>query len=281
MIKLIECPRDAMQGIERFIPTDIKIRYINALLRVGFDVVDFGSFVSHKVIPQLKDTAKVIGGLDLSSSSSKLLSIVANERGANQATSFDEISIIGFPFSISEKFQLMNTNKTRDAALKTIEKIQRVCLKSGKALRVYLSMGFGNPYGEPFSGEIVLEWAEKLKGMGVEELALSDTIGAANLKDIRALFYLLSQELVGVELSAHFHSLPNSWEEKVSEAYKSGCKSFDSAIMGLGGCPLAKNDLVGNLATENLVNHFSNQLNPCFNLEQFKAAVNLAYEVFE
>tara|TARA_Y100000766_G_C18873163_1_gene589391 strand:+ start:59 stop:904 length:846 start_codon:yes stop_codon:yes gene_type:complete len=280
MIKLTECPRDAMQGIEEFIPTDIKVRYINSLLKVGFDVVDFGSFVSHKAIPQLKDTSKVLKGLDLSSSSSKLLSIVANERGANEAVFFDEISIIGFPFSISEKFQLRNTNKTCETAFKTVEKIQKVCFKSGKALRVYLSMGFGNPYGEPFSSEIVLEWAEKLKGIGVKELALSDTIGVAKPNVIRSLFNLLSQELFGVELSAHFHSLPNSWEEKISEAYKAGCNSFDSAVRGLGGCPLAKDDLVGNLATENLVDYFSNELNPRFNLEQFKASVNLAYEVF-
>tara|TARA_B100000401_G_scaffold150569_1_gene100322 strand:+ start:266 stop:1111 length:846 start_codon:yes stop_codon:yes gene_type:complete len=280
MIKLTECPRDAMQGIKKIIPTDAKVRYINSLLKVGFDVVDFGSFVSHKAIPQLRDTSKVIKKLDLSSTSSKLLSIVANERGVKEAVFYDEISIIGFPFSVSEEFQLRNTNKTRDAALKTVQAIQESCAKAGKKLRVYLSMGFGNPYGEVFNSEIVLEWSKKLKEIGVEELVLSDTVGVAKPDIIRALFNLLPKELGGMQFSAHFHSLPNSWEEKVSEAYKAGCNSFDSAVRGLGGCPLAKDDLVGNLATENLVDYFSNELSPRFNLEQFKASVKLSNEIF-
>lgn len=280
MIKLTECPRDAMQGIKEFIPTDAKVRYINSLLKVGFDVIDFGSFVSHKAIPQLKDTSKVIKRLDLSSTSSELLSIVANERGVKEAVFYDEISIIGFPFSVSEKFQLRNTNTTRDSALKTVQAIQDVCLKSGKKLRVYLSMGFGNPYGELFNSEIVLEWSKKLKEIGVEELVLSDTIGLAKPDIIKELFNLLSKELEGVQFSAHFHSLPSTWEEKVSEAYKAGCKSFDSAIRGFGGCPMAKDDLVGNLATENLVDYFSNELSPRFNLEQFKASVELSNDIF-
>ena len=280
MIKLTECPRDAMQGIKKFIPTDLKVKYINSLLKVGFDVIDFGSFVSHKAIPQLKDTSKVLNSLDLSSSSSKLLSIVANERSADEAAFYDEISIVGFPLSVSEKFQLRNTNETREKALKTICSIQTICSKSSKKLRVYLSMGFGNPYGEVYSSEIVLEWAEKLRQIGITEVALSDTIGIAKPELINSLFKLLSKELSGVEVSAHFHSLPDTWEEKVSEAFKAGCISFDSSLGGLGGCPMAKDDLVGNLATENLVAYFSNELNPCFSMDCFKASIEVANEIF-
>ena len=280
MVKIIECPRDAMQGFEKFIPTQLKVKYINSLLKVGFDVIDFGSFVSHKAIPQLRDTSKVLNGLNLNDTKSQLLSIVANERGANQASSYDQISIIGFPFSVSEQFQIKNTNKTREKALSDIEIIQAVCNKTNKKLRVYLSMGFGNPYGETFNSEIVLEWAKKLKDLGVEEIALSDTIGVAKPEVIKSLFRLLSKELLGVELSAHFHSMPNSWEEKVSEAFKAGCVSYDCAINGLGGCPLATNKLTGNLATERLVDFFSNEINPEFRLDNLKSSINLANEVF-
>tara|TARA_Y100000766_G_scaffold60965_1_gene50224 strand:+ start:407 stop:1252 length:846 start_codon:yes stop_codon:yes gene_type:complete len=280
MIKITECPRDAMQGIDKFIPTKLKIKYINLLLKVGFDVIDFGSFVSRKVVPQLKDTSKVLNGLDLDQTKSHLLSIVANLRGAYEASLYDEISIIGFPFSVSEQFQLRNTNKTRLNALIDIQNIQDVCTKSNKKLKVYLSMGFGNPYGDPFSSDIVLKWAKKISDLGVAEIALSDTIGIAKPILIESLFKLLSQELKGVEISAHLHSLPNTWEEKVTAAFNSGCTSFDSAIKGFGGCPLAEDKLVGNLATENLINFFSSQLSPSFSLENFKAAVNSAQEVF-
>ncbi len=280
MIKITECPRDAMQGVERFIPTELKVKYINTLLKVGFDVIDFGSFVSHKAIPQLKDTSKVLSSLDLSQTKSQLLAIIANERGAYEAASHEEISIIGFPFSVSEQFQLRNTNKTRDNALSDVQNIKLICDKSNKKLRVYISMGFGNPYGEPFSSEIVLRWAKKLLEIGVEEIALSDTIGVAEPDIIESLFKLLVDKLDGIEISAHFHSLSNSWEEKVKKAFGAGCVSFDSAIGGLGGCPLAENRLVGNLATENLVDFFSNQLGPDFNLGKFQASVNLAKEVF-
>lgn len=279
-MKITECPRDAMQGVEEFIPTKLKVKYINSLLKVGFDVIDFGSFVSHKAIPQLKDTSKVLRGLDLSQTKSQLLSIVANDRGACEAASYDEISIIGFPFSVSEQFQLRNTNKTRGEALKNIQNIKLICNKFNKKLRVYMSMGFGNPYGELFSSEIVLQWAKKLKEIGVEEIALSDTIGVAEPEVIQSLFKLLVQELKGVEISAHFHSSPNSWEEKVREAFAAGCLSFDSAIGGFGGCPLAEDKLVGNLATENLVNFFSNQLDSDFSLEKFHVSVDMAKEVF-
>lgn len=280
MIKLTECPRDAMQGIDRFIPTSLKIKYINSLLKVGFDVIDFGSFVSPKAIPQLKDTAEVLKGLELNSDSSKLLAIIANERGAKDACSFDEVSILGFPFSVSKKFQLRNTNSTRTEALDRVKFMQDLCNQSNKKLRVYLSMGFGNPYGEEYSPEIVLDWASKLHEIGVEELALSDTIGVSSPDNIKPLFELLLKELKQVEISAHFHSAPNNWEEKVNEAFKAGCISFDSAINGFGGCPLAEDELVGNLATENLLAHFSSDLNPKLNLEAFNESLLIANEVF-
>jgi hydroxymethylglutaryl-CoA lyase len=280
MIKITECPRDAMQGVERFIPTELKVKYINALLKVGFDVIDCGSFVSQKAIPQLKDTSKVLSSLDLSQTKSQLLSIVANQRGAYEAASHDQISIIGFPFSVSEQFQLRNTNKTRENALFDIQNIKLICDKSDKKLRVYMSMGFGNPYEEPFSSEIVLQWAKKLTEIGVEEIALSDTIGVAEPDLIESLFKLLVKNLKGIEISAHFHSSPNYWEEKVRKAFDAGCLSFDSAIGGFGGCPLAEDKLVGNLATENLVDFFSNQIRSEFNLRNFQASVNLAKEIF-
>lgn len=280
MIKITECPRDAMQSIDEFIPTELKIRYINSLLKVGFDVIDFGSFVSHKAIPQLSDTPKVISGLDLGKTKSSLLSIVANERGALAASYFDEISIIGFPFSVSERFQINNTNKTREASLKTVNNIQTICSKLGKKLRVYLSMGFGNPYGEIFNSEIVLQWAKKLKALGVSEIALSDTIGVAQPILVESLFKLLSKELRGVLVSAHFHTLPHAWEDNIREAFNAGCVSFDSAIGGFGGCPLSENRLVGNLATENLVNLFKNELRPQFNFEYFKASLDLSEDIF-
>ena len=280
MIKLTECPRDAMQGIKEFIPTDLKIKYINSLLKVGFDVIDFGSFVSPKAIPQLKDTADVIKGLDLSDTKSKLLAIVANERGAKDACSHEEVSILGFPFSVSEKFQIRNTNSSRLESLDRVKQMQELCDKHGKQLRVYLSMGFGNPYGEEYSPEIVLDWATKLKHIGVGELALSDTIGVSNPTNISPLFKLLANELSDVEISAHFHSAPYNWKEKINEAFKSGCLSFDSAIKGFGGCPLAEDELVGNLATENLIQFFNSELSEGFNKESFNDSLIIANQVF-
>tara|TARA_B100000768_G_scaffold169142_1_gene174533 strand:- start:39 stop:884 length:846 start_codon:yes stop_codon:yes gene_type:complete len=280
MIKLTECPRDAMQGIIEFIPTQLKVKYINSLLKVGFDVLDFGSFISPKAIPQLKDTADVLKGLELNAQSPKLLAIVANERGAKEAIDFDEVSILGFPFSVSEVFQLKNTHSTREESMDRVKNIQDICLASNKKLRVYLSMGFGNPYGEDYSPEIVLEWSSKLKEIGISELALSDTIGISNPRSIKSLFELLFRELNGIELSAHFHSAPQNWAEKVNEALKAGCMSYDSAINGLGGCPLAEDKLVGNLATEKLVGLFGNKLNSKFNLEAFSESLIIANEVF-
>lgn len=279
-IKLTECPRDAMQGLHDFVPTELKAAYINSILKVGFDVVDFGSFVSPKAIPQLKDTEEVLRQLDLSSTSSKLLSIVANSRGAKDAAKFQEIDIVGFPFSVSETFQLRNTNATCLEAFERVKRIKDVSDQSDQKLRIYLSMGFGNPYGDEYSPEIVLEWAHKLQQIGISELALSDTIGVSTPDNIKPLFSLLSKELPDVELSAHLHSAPHNWEEKINAAFESGCKSFDSAIKGYGGCPMADDDLVGNLATENLVSFFSKQLDAKFDQQAFVKAMQFSSKVF-
>tara|TARA_B110000261_G_scaffold161062_1_gene201839 strand:- start:751 stop:1605 length:855 start_codon:yes stop_codon:yes gene_type:complete len=278
-IKITECPRDAIQGIHEFIPTTLKAEYISSILKVGFDVVDFGSFVSPKIIPQLKDTKEVLRKLDLDSNS-KLLSIVANSRGASDAAKFPEISIIGFPFSVSETFQLRNTNSTRIEALESVKKIKEISGKVNQKLRVYLSMGFGNPYQEDYSSDIVLEWAHKLNEIGVQELAISDTIGVSNPENISAVFGLLKKELPEMEFSAHLHSAPHNWEEKVAAAFKAGCRSFDSAIKGYGGCPMAKDDLVGNLATENLITHFKDNIDINFNMEAFENSLKISEKIF-
>ena len=255
-VKLIECPRDAMQGLHEFIPTDIKAAYINSLLKVGFDTIDFGSFVSPKAIPQLKDTAEVLDMLDLSETNSDLLAIVANLRGAETASGFDQIKYLGFPFSVSEEFQKRNTNSTIEESLGRVKEIQDVCLKRNKQLVVYISMGFGNPYGEPWNADIVIRWIEKLSVFGIRIFALSDTVGVSNPENITHLFTHLIPSFPGIEFGAHLHSSPGSWEEKVDAAFKSGCRRFDSAINGIGGCPMAKDELVGNLATENLIAYF-------------------------
>lgn len=278
-IKLTECPRDAMQGIHEFIPTVLKAEYINSILKVGFDVVDFGSFVSAKAIPQLKDTKEVLGLLDLSSDS-KLLSIVANSKGAKEAAEFKEISIVGFPFSVSETFQIRNTNSTRIQSIESVKEIKDITNKVDQKLRVYLSMGFGNPYGDEFTPEIVLDWAHKLNEIGVDELALSDTIGVSNSLNISAIYGLLHNELPNIELSVHLHSAAHNWKEKVVSAYSAGCRSFDSAIKGYGGCPFAKDDLVGNLATENLIEYFYNKLPANFNLDLFSRSMQVSQKVF-
>ena len=278
-VKLTECPRDAMQGIHEFIPTVLKAEYINSILKVGFDVVDFGSFVSAKAIPQLKDTKEVLGLLDLSSDS-KLLSIVANSKGAKEAAEFKEISIVGFPFSVSETFQIRNTNSTRIQSIESVKEIKDITDKVDQKLRIYLSMGFGNPYGDEFTPEIVLDWAYKLNEIGVDELALSDTIGVSNSLNIPAIYGLLHKELPNMELSVHLHSAAHNWKEKIVSAYSAGCRSFDSAIKGYGGCPLAKDDLVGNLATENLIEYFHNKLPVNFNLDLFSRSMKVSQKVF-
>ncbi len=256
-LKIIECPRDAMQGIETFIPTTTKIDYINELLKVGFDTIDFGSFVSPKAIPQLRDTAKVLDKLDVSKSHSKLLAIVANERGAKDACEFEEIDCLGYPFSISETFQQRNTNASIEDSLSRLEKINDLAVKSGKSVVVYLSMGFGNPYGDPWGPEVVIDWTNKLVDrLGIQTIALSDTVGVAEPGVITSLFNALIPELPHVEIGAHLHTTPDTYAEKVKAAHDSGCRRFDSAIKGFGGCPMAKDDLVGNMPTEKMIAWF-------------------------
>ncbi len=276
-IKIIECPRDAMQGIAEFIPTADKITYINSLLKCGFDTIDFGSFVSPKAIPQMRDTAAVLKGLELNNST-KLLAIVANERGAKEALEFDEINCIGFPFSISEQFQQRNTNSSIVDAFDTVERIQALSANKGKDLVVYLSMGFGNPYGEEWSPILALAWAEKLVNkLGITTLALSDTIGCASAENVRGLFELFSKELPSTELGAHFHVKPNHSYALLDAAFGAGCRRFDVAFKGMGGCPMAKDDLTGNLGTEELLkwmalNNIDNMLDKhSFSLAEIEA----------
>ena len=259
-MKIIECPRDAMQGISEFIPTDIKAAYINQLLKVGFDTIDFGSFVSPKAIPQLRDTAKVLGQLDLDNTSSKLLSIIANTRGAFDACCFEEINYLGFPLSVSEQFQKRNTNKSIAQALSDVEEIQNLSVKKNKELVVYLSMAFGNPYRENYDPDIVSELTEKLHDLEIRIVVLSDTIGVSNPKIIAPLFDALIKEYSTIEFGAHFHTTADAWEEKVSAAYLNGCRRFDGALKGFGGCPMASDNLLGNMPTEKLITYFNQDL---------------------
>lgn len=252
-ITLVECPRDAMQGWSTFIPTATKVAYLNALLRVGFDVLDFGSFVSAKAIPQLADTHEVIQQLDLSNTSTKLLAIVANLRGAQDAMKYDTIHYIGFPFSISETFQMRNTNKTIAQALDEVAQIQAMCLQHGKELVLYISMGFGNPYGDPYDANLAIEWFNKIAGLGIHNIALADTIGVATPDIIQYLFSSLVPAFPSLSIGAHFHSSPTSRLEKLDSAWDAGCRKFDSALLGIGGCPMAKDDLVGNMDTDVLI----------------------------
>ena len=259
-MKIIECPRDAMQGVSEFIPTDIKGAYINQLLKVGFDTIDFGSFVSPKAIPQLRDTAEVLAQLDLENTSSKLLSIIANTRGAVDACSFEEINYLGFPLSVPEQFQKRNTNKSIAQALSDVEKIQNLTLRNNKELVVYLSMAFGNHYAENYHPDIVAELTEKLHDMEIGIVALSDTIGVSDPTNIAPLFDTLIKEYPTIEFGAHFHTTTEAWEEKVDAAYQNGCRRFDAALKGFGGCPMAKDDLIGNMPTEKLITYFNEDL---------------------
>lgn len=252
-VKLIECPRDAMQGMHQFIDTDQKAAYINQLLQVGFDTLDFGSFVSPKAIPQMRDTAEVLAKLDLSSTSSKLLAIVANERGAQDACQFPDIQYLGYPFSISETFQLRNTNATIAESIERTQFIQELCTRHGKELVLYISMGFGNPYGDPWNVEIVQRWVDVLVPLGIRIFSLSDTIGCSNPENISYLFSNLIPTYPGIEFGAHLHTQPANWREKIDAAWSSGCRRYDGAMRGFGGCPMAKDDLTGNMATENLL----------------------------
>ena len=256
-MKIIECPRDAMQGVSTFIPTHIKAEYINQLLKVGFDTIDFGSFVSPKAIPQLKDTAEVLAQLDLENTNSKLLSIVANIRGAADACNFQEINYLGFPLSVSEQFQQRNTKKSIAEALNDVEQIQNLSVKNHKELVVYLSMAFGNPYIENYHPDIVAELTAKLHQLEIRIVALSDTVGVSNPSNIALLFSTLIKEYPTIEFGAHFHTIADKWEEKVDSAYQNGCRRFDATLKGYGGCPMAKDDLVGNMPTEKLVSYFT------------------------
>lgn len=280
-MKLIECPRDAMQGWPHPISTADKVNYLNALLQVGFDTIDFGSFVSPKAIPQMADTAEVLAKLQLPANSSRLLAIVANQRGAEEAVMFDEISYLGYPFSISETFQLRNTNKTIAESLELVQTLQELCIKNSKQLVVYISMGFGNPYGDPYDAGIAMQWVNELAGMDISIISLADTVGVAEPPTITQLFAQLVPAYPGVEFGAHFHSAPHNWEEKVAAAYTQGCRRFDSTIKGIGGCPMAKDDLVGNLATENLL-WFCDQHNESLALDQsaLQQAQRLAEKIF-
>ena len=258
-IKIIECPRDAMQGIKTFIPTQKKVDYIQSLLRVGFDTIDFGSFVSPKAIPQMQDTAEVLAQLDLSQTQSKLLAIIANTQGARMAATHKEIQYLGFPFSISENFQMRNTHKTIAESLVTLQEILDIADASNKEVVTYISMGFGNPYGDPWNVEIVGEWTENLANMGVKILSLSDTVGSSTPEVITYLFSNLIPKYPHIEFGAHLHTTPDKWHEKVDAAYQAGCVRFDGAIQGFGGCPMAKDDLTGNMPTEKLLSYFTQQ----------------------
>ena len=251
--------RDAMQGWANFIPTEKKIKYLNQLLKVGFDTLDFGSFVSPKAIPQMADTALVYDALDLDNTNTKLLAIVANVRGAETAVSFEKIQYLGFPFSISETFQQRNTNNSISEAFRTVEAIQSLCQKSDKQLVVYFSMGFGNPYGDTFNAEIVSERAEKMSNLGIKIIALSDTVGVADNQIITELFTDLIPQYPNIEFGAHFHATNDTWKMKIESAHQAGCRRFDGAIGGFGGCPMAEDELIGNINTQNMIQYFENQ----------------------
>lgn len=281
-VKIIECPRDAMQGIKMFIPTEKKITYIRSLLRVGFDTIDFGSFVSPKAIPQMQDTAEVLAGLDLSQTESKLLAIVANTKGAELASVHKEIRYLGFPFSISENFQMRNTHKSIVESIVTLNEILEIAYKSNKEVVAYLSMGFGNPYGDPWNVEIVGDWTEKLSKMGVKILSLSDTIGSSTPEVIDYLFSNLIPKYPEIEFGAHLHTTPDKWHEKINSAYKAGCKRFDGAIKGFGGCPMAKDDLTGNMPTEKMLSYFTTEkVDTGTNILSFESAYNEAKKIFD
>ncbi|MFE3869390.1 hydroxymethylglutaryl-CoA lyase [Flavobacterium sp. LS2P90] len=280
-IKIIECPRDAMQGIKPFIPTERKVTYIQSLLRVGFDSIDFGSFVSPKAIPQMRDTAEVLAQLDLSQTRSKLLAIIANTQGATLAAVHPEIQYLGFPFSISENFQMRNTHKTIAESLITLQEILEIAYKSNKEVVAYLSMGFGNPYGDPWNTEIVGEWTQKLSDMGVKILSLSDTVGSSTPDVIGYLFSNLIPKYPEIEFGAHLHTTADKWFEKIDAAYKAGCRRYDGAIQGFGGCPMATDDLTGNMPTEKLLSYFtSKKENTNLSPMSFESAYNEASKLF-
>jgi hydroxymethylglutaryl-CoA lyase len=280
-VQLVECPRDAMQGIHTFIETEKKIAYINSLMKCGFDTLDFGSFVSPKAIPQLKDTADVLENLDLSSSNTKLLAIIANVRGAEDALNFEEIDYLGYPFSISETFQMRNTNATIAESLVRVEEIQKLCLKKKKQLVVYISMAFGNPYGDPWNAEVAVQWTKKLSEMGIKIIALADTIGVSNKENITSLFSTIIPEFPQLTIGAHLHTTPETWREKVEAAWNSGCRRFDHAVKGLGGCPMAADKLTGNMPTEKVLEFLSEKkIETSIDMNAFNESMIKAGETF-
>lgn len=280
-VKLIECPRDAMQGIKDWIPTQKKAQYIQSLLKCGFDTIDFGSFVSPKAIPQMADTAAVLSTLDMSETQTKLLAIVANIRGAKEALAHPQITYLGYPFSISENFQMRNTHKTITQSIATLSEILALSAASNKQVVTYLSMGFGNPYGDPWNVDIVGRWAQKLSQMGVTILSLSDTVGSSTPETISYLFSNLIPTYPNIEFGAHLHTTPTAWHEKIDAAYKAGCRRFDGAIQGFGGCPMAKDELTGNMPTEKMVSYFTAQKTKTnIHPMSFESAHNKASDLF-
>jgi len=280
-LSLIECPRDAMQGWKSFIPTEKKIHYINSLLKVGFHTIDFGSFVSSKAIPQMEDTKEVVKKLNVEGGGTKLLAIIANLRGAIDACIYDEITYLGFPFSVSETFQQRNTNSTIDESLKRVEEIQTLCTKAGKKLVIYISMGFGNPYGDLFTEEIVFNWVERLVELDIEIISLADTVGIATPEQVYDMTSYLIESLPGTEIGVHLHSRPDDWEEKLEAAVKAGCKRFDGALKGIGGCPMADDELVGNMNTELMIDYFEeHKIFKGINKEALAESLQIAGEIF-
>ncbi len=281
MVKIVECPRDAMQGLKEFIPTEVKIEYLNMLLKVGFDTLDFGSFVSPKAIPQMRDTVEVLSKLDLDTTNTKLLAIVANLRGATEACEHEAIRYLGYPFSISETFQIRNTNATMEESLERVKEMQELCLAKNKELVIYISMGFGNPYGDPWNVDIVQRWVDEMVKLDINIISLADTIGVSNPDSITYLFSNLIPKYPQIEFGAHLHTEPRSWREKIDAAYRSGCRRFDAAMRGYGGCPMAKDDLTGNMPTENLLTYFmENNQAKDIDYQRFIAGLSKAFEVF-
>jgi len=280
-IQLIECPRDAMQGWQHFIPTEQKTKYLNTLLQVGFDTLDFGSFVSPKAIPQMADTAQVIRSLELGNTKTKLLAIVANTRGAEEAVCYDEISYLGFPFSISPTFQLRNTNSTQEESLQRIDEIQELCIKNNKQLVVYLSMGFGNPYGDIYNEEILLKWADEMVNRNIEIISLADTVGLGTPEQISFALKTLIRQYSNTTFGVHLHSTQFNWKEKLQAAVVAGCKRFDGALKGIGGCPMAQDDLVGNMDSEKMITYFNeNNLFNNYNKTALTESLLMADSVF-
>lgn len=280
-VKLIECPRDAMQGWKHLIPAKEKIAYINSLLKVGFDTIDFGSFVSPKAIPQMADTHEVVRSLEAGVGSTKLLAIIANLRGAQDASVYDQIDYLGFPFSVSQTFQQRNTNSSIEESLTRVEEIQSLCVQKNKKLVLYISMAFGNPYGDPYSEEIVFEWVTKMVEMDIEIISLADTVGVASPDQVYDMTSYLVESLPGTEIGVHLHSTPQNWKEKLDAAIKAGCERFDGALKGIGGCPMANDELVGNMNTEWMISHFEQKLlSPQLNKEALLESLRLAEEIF-